>query len=286
VNVVEFLRERPLWPLTIVIVFFRDWIARFLSVQGIDRAMAIAAQAYSAFLPAVIVYASVLPRADNEDFADVLVDRFDLSGAAATSVQQAFAPAGAVESSITGIGVVLLLVSALSFTRGLQRLYEGVFGLPALGMRNTPRALLWLAFVGLVAAVRPLATGPFDGVVRSVANVAIAVFVWLVTPYLLLGRRVPWRELVPTALLSAIGMTGVAVWSVIWMPRAFATSAQQFGMFGIGFAILAWFVAVACVLVVAAAGGALIAEKIGRRFGRGGAVSREAPAPSRLARAR
>ncbi|HET6546889.1 MAG TPA: hypothetical protein VFG79_00440 [Solirubrobacter sp.] len=284
-NVVEFLRGRPLWPLTIVVAFFRDWIARFLSVQGIDRAMAIAAQAYSAFLPAVIVYASVLPRADGEDFADVLVERFDLSGAAAQSVQQAFAPAGAVESSITGLGVILLLVSLLSFARGLQRLYEGVFGLAALGMRNTPRALLWLAFMGLVAALRPVATGPFDGVVRIVANVAIAMSVWLVTPYLLLGRRVRWGGLLPTALLSAFGMTCVAIWSVIWMPHAFATSARQFGMFGIGFAILAWLVAVACVLVAAAAGGAVIEERIARRFGRGRGAGSPTP-PRRLARAR
>ena len=45
-----------------VLNFFREWLERFVAVQGIDRAMAVAAQGYSAFLPLLIVYASVLPR--------------------------------------------------------------------------------------------------------------------------------------------------------------------------------------------------------------------------------
>src|SRR6478609_4653749 len=101
-----------------VVQFFRDWFQRFVSVQGIDRAMAIAAQSYSAFLPLVIVYSSTLPRGENQDFADVLVNRFELHGAAAASVRQAFAPSGAVESGVTALGVILLVISTLSFTRG------------------------------------------------------------------------------------------------------------------------------------------------------------------------
>lgn len=265
VNVVDFLRERPMWPVTAVIGIVRDWLERFVAVQGIDRAMAIAAQGYSAFLPLMIVYASILPRGDNEDFADVLVRRFELTGATAESVRQAFAPAGAVESSVTGLGLLLLLISTLSFTRGLQRLYEGTFKLPTLGMRNTPKALQWIAFVAIVAAVRPVITSPVSGVARVVISLALAVGIWLVTPSLLLGRRVRWRRLLPGALLTAFGMTCVGVWSVIWMPHTLASSAKQFGVIGIGFAMLTWFVATACVLVVATTGGAMIADRLERR---------------------
>jgi membrane protein len=265
VNVVNFLRERPLWPVTIVVDVVRDWLERFVAVQGIDRAMAIAAQGYSAFLPLLIVYASILPRGDNEDFADVLVRRFELSGATAESVRHAFAPAGAVESSVTGLGLLLLLIATLSFTRGLQRLYEGAYKLPTLGMRNTPKALQWIAFVCVVAALRPIITEPLGGWFRVAVSLALAVSIWLVTPHLLLGRRLNWRQLVPGAVLSAFGMTCVGVWSVIWMPHTLASSAKQFGVIGIGFAMLTWFVAVACVLVVATTGGAMIADRLARR---------------------
>jgi membrane protein len=268
VNVVNFLRERPLWPITALVELGRDWLGRFVAIQGVDRSMALAAQAYSAFLPLLIVYASLLPRTDNQNFADVLVTRFELSGATATSVRQAFAPADDVESSVTALGLLLLLISALSFTRGMQRLYEGTFGLPTLGMRNTLRGLQWLAIVTLVFGLRPIVTSPFDGVVLVVLTLAISTFVWLITPALLLGRRLGWRRLLPSALLTAIGMAGVGVWSVIWMPHTLATSAKQFGVIGIAFAMLAWFVAVAFVVTIATTGGAMIADRLARRFGR------------------
>src|SRR6478735_11553648 len=181
--------------------------------------MAIAAQSYSAFLPLLIVYASILPRGDTKSFADVLVRRFELTGAAAASVERAFAPSGAVQSSVTALSVLLLLVSTLSFTRGLQRLYELAFGLRTLGMRNTPRAALWLAFVVVYVTLRPIVLGPFGGLVEVVLSIATAVGLWVMTPYLLLGRRVSWQRLLPGAVLTAIGMAGIAIWSVIWMPH-------------------------------------------------------------------
>ena len=245
-----------------VLQFFRDWFERFVAVQGIDRAMAIAAQSYSAFLPLVIVYSATLPRGENEDFADVIVNRFELQGATAASVRQAFAPSGAVESSVTVLGVVLLLVSTLSFTRGLQRMYEGSFELPTLGMRNTPRAL------DVAADHRRRARAAADRD-RAVQRLAAhgghardrAPLLWLVTPYLLLGRRVRRLRLLPSAMLAAIGMAGIGIWSVIYMPHALASSAAQYGVIGIGFAMLTWFVAVAAVLVVTTTGGATIADR-------------------------
>jgi membrane protein len=244
-----------------VLQFFRDWFERFVAVQGIDRAMAIAAQSYSAFLPLVIVYSATLPRGENEDFADVIVNRFELQGATAESVRQAFAPSGAVESSLTVLGVGLLLVSTLSFTRGLQRMYEGAFALPTLGMRNTPRALTWLLIIGAVLALRPIVTEPFSGWLLTAVTLAMSTLLWLVTPYLLLGRRIRPLRLLPSALLAAVGMAGIGIWSVIYMPHALASSAAQYGVIGIGFAMLTWFVAVAAVLVVTTTGGATIADR-------------------------
>jgi membrane protein len=243
------------------ITLLRDWLQRFVAVQGIDRAMAIAAQSFSAFLPLLIVYASILPRSDNKSFADLLVERFELTGPAARSIEQAFAPVGTVQSSVTVVGLLLLLVSTLSFTRGLQRLYELSFGLKGLGVRNTLRALFWLAWVGLFFTLRPLCTEPFHGWLKVAVTITLSTALWLLTPYLLLGRRVRWQRLLPSAILSAIGMTGVAVWSVIWMPHTFATSAAQFGVIGVGFAMLTWFVAVAAVIVVTTTGGATIADR-------------------------
>lgn len=256
------LLDRPLWMAEAAIALLRDWIARFIAIQAFDRAMSISAYAYTALFPLLIVYAALLPRSSNKDFAQVVIEEFNLTGSTAKSVQVAFAPAGEVQSSVTLLGVFLLVYSALSFSRGMQRLYEGAFGLPTLGMRNTPRGLLWLTFIVALAALRPLITSPLDGVVRVAVTLALGVATWLVTPYLLLGRRVAWRRLLPAALLTAVGMGGVGVWSVLWMPHAIAASGQQFGIAGIGFALMSWLFAAAVVIVIATAGGAVIADRL------------------------
>jgi membrane protein len=258
-------RDRVLWPLDAVVELARDWLARFVAVQGIDRAMAIGAQAYTAMIPLLIVYSSLLPRGGDRSFADALIERFGLSDGAADTVRLAFAPSGTVESSVTALGIVLLLVSGLSFTRGLQRLYEGAFALPTRGMRNTKWGLVWIVAACALTILRPLVLGGLSGQVEAIASVALSVAFWLVTPYLLLGRRVRWPRLAPLALLSALGMAGVGIWSVIWMPHTVAASAQQFGIIGVGFALLTWLVAIAVVLVVAATGGAMIADRLDRR---------------------
>jgi membrane protein len=213
-------------------------------------------------IPLLIVYVSLMPRSSNEDFADVMIREFELRGATAASFKRAFASPSDVESGVTAVGVTLLVVSALSFTRGMQRLYEGVYDLAKLGVRNTPRALLWLLVVTVFVSLRPIVLEPLHGWVNAAVTLALSTLMWLVTPYLLLGHRVSVKRLLPGALMTALGMAGVGVWSVIWMPHTLANSASQFGLIGIGFALLTWLVAIGVVLVVATTGGALISDRM------------------------
>src|SRR4051794_66847 len=259
------LRDRPLWVFQAIAELLRDWIARFFAIQAFDRAMSIGAYAYTALFPLLIVSSAVLPRTGNKDFADVLIDEFHLTGSTAQSVKLAFSPGGEVQSGVTALGAILLVYSMLSFSRGLQRLYETAFGLPALGMRNTPRGLLWLGFLAAELTLRPVLMRPLDGVAQIVGTVVLGVAIWLITPYLLLGRRVRWRRLLPTALLTAVGMAGVGVWSVLWMPHTIAASARQFGVIGIGFALMSWLFAAAIVIVIATAGGVTITDRLEQR---------------------
>jgi membrane protein len=248
-----------------VVDLIRDWIGRFVAVQGVDRAMAIGAQAYTALFPLLIVYISISPLKSGRSMSQMLIDKLQLDDGAEDSVRQAFAPVGEVQSGVTALSVALLLFSGLSFTRGMQRLYEGAFSLPTLGMRNTKWGILWLLAVSILITLRPMVLGGLSGNLETIASLFISGLLWLVTPYLLLGRRVYWLRLAPVAALSVVGMTGVGIWSVLWMPHTIASSADQFGVIGIGFALLTWMVAVAGVLVVAATGGALISDRIGPR---------------------
>jgi membrane protein len=259
----------------------RDWLVRFVEVQGFDRAVALAGQAFTALVPLLIVYGSVVSGATGHDFADQLVRLFDLKGSAAASLRQAFTGASGAQSEVSTLGGVLLVLSALSFTRALQRLYQLTFEQPSLGLRAAKWGLIWLAIVIVILTLRPLVVGRLDGLADLICSVAIAAGLWLVTPYVLLARRIPWQRLVPTALLTAVGMTGLELASAIWMPHTVATSAKEFGVIGIAFALLSWLVAAGVVLVVAAAGGSVVDAYLRARprpRDRDGALSRHHPA--------
>jgi membrane protein len=239
----------------------RDWAVRFVELQGFDRAVALAGQAFTALIPLLIVYTALVSRATGRDFADELIRIFGLSGSAATDLRHAFAPAGEVQSEVSAFGVLLLIVSALSFARALQRLYQLAWDQSSLGLKAAKWGLIWLVLVIAVVTFRPLIVSGTGDLVRLSISLGIAGVAWLLTPFVLLARRVAWRRLVPTALLTGVGMTGLAVCSAVWMPRTVATSAEQFGVIGVAFAMLSWLVGAGMVLVLAAAGGAVIEER-------------------------
>jgi len=248
--------------------FGRDWLFGFVRLQGFDRAVALAGQTFTALIPLLIVYSAIVSRRTGNDFADQIIEAFDLHGNAANSVKQAIASSNEVESEVSVFSALLLIVSALSFTRGLQRLYQLAFDQTSLGLRAAKWGLIWLAVVIALLTLRPIVLSPFHGVTLVLLSIGVSGVLWLVTPYILLGRRLPWQRLVATALLTSIGMTGLSLASAIWMPHSVAVSAEQFGTIGIAFALLSWLVGAGLVLVVAAAGGSMIDERLRRRADR------------------
>jgi membrane protein len=245
--------------------FGRDCLVRFIALQGFDRAVALAAQAFTALVPLLIVYSAVASQRTGRDFADELVQAFGLEGSAATDLRRAFAPATEVTSQVSALGAFLLVTAALSFTRALQRLYQFAWDQPSLGWRAGKWGLIWLAAAVLLVTVRPVVLHAVHGLLLVVLSLAFAAAFWLVTPAVLLARRVPWHRLLPTALLTGFGMTVLSVCSTIWMPRSIAASARQFGVMGVAFALLSWLVGAGFVLVAAAACGAVVDERLQRR---------------------
>src|SRR3954471_23312803 len=245
--------------------FGRDWLLQFIGLQGFDRAVALAGQAFTALIPLLIVYSAVVSQRTGRDFADELVRVFGLKGSAASDLERAVAPPTEVTSQVSALGAFLLVTAALSFTRALQRLYQFAWDQPSLGWRAAKWGLIWLAVAVLLVTLRPIVLHAVHGALLVVLSLVFAAVFWLVTPVVLLAQRVSWRRLLPTALLTGFGMTALSICSAIWMPRSVAKSAQQFGVMGIAFALLSWLVGAGFVLVAAAAFGAVIDERLGRR---------------------
>lgn len=232
------------------------WLERLAAVQAVDRGVALGALAFSALFPLLIVYSAVVPLSSSREFSQQIISRLKLTGGAAQSAHEVFAPSSAVTHSITVIGFVLVLASALSLARALQRLYELSYKLHPAGIRGTPWHLLWILLIPVYVSLRPLVAGVAGGWWHVGGSLLLAVGVWLLTPYVLLGRRMAWGRLLPGAIVAAIGMTVLAAFSLVYLPHSITSSAKQFGTIGVAFALLSWLVLAGFVLVGSAAGGA------------------------------
>jgi membrane protein len=241
------------------------FLERLIELEMFDRAVAIASQAFVALIPYMVVVSTVLPAYERKDFADSIIHRFDLEGSSAAAIQQVFAAPSEVESTLSAFGVLLLVISALSFCRAMQRLYEKAWRIQARGMRSSGSHLIWLAAAALYASIgTSLNTAAADWLgptPRVVLAFVLSYLLWLWTPYLLLGRRVERRSLRWTAVLTATGMTLFSIASLVYMPHSIAASAERYGMIGIAIAIVSWLVGVGFVLVVSAAFGAVLADR-------------------------
>lgn len=240
---------------------------RLVEVELFDRAVALASQAFVALIPLMVVSAALMPYDQQPSFADSIVSRFHLTGPSADAVEVLFATPGGVTSTLNGIGVFLLIISALSFCRAMQRLYEKSWRLAPRGLRSSGSHLLWLALFALYASIGTTlntAAGNWLGPGgRLAVGFGISYVVWMWTPYLLLGRRIERRALRATGVLTATGMTAFSAGSLFYMPRSIESSSAQFGSIGIAIAIVSWLIGGGFVLVVAGAFGAVLADRSG-----------------------
>jgi membrane protein len=220
-----------------------------LRLNAIDRSLALGAQAFGALIPLMILLEAVEP--GDAGIADELIARFDLHGAAADAVKDAFQVTGQ-QTTTTALSVLVLVVSVLSFTRRLQRLYEDTWGFEQRGLKATGWGLTWIGLFVVYASLHPALDSLLDDALSIIASIGGAFLIGLLTPYVLLGRRLPWRRLVFQAGLTAAGLTALGTWSAIYMPTAIESSASAYGAIGIAFALLTWLWGLGIVLVGAA----------------------------------
>ncbi len=244
----------------------RACVDRLVEIQFVDRSIALGSLAFTALFPLLVFIAAISPTEDG--LASELIERFHLSGSSADLVQELFAQPDAVRQSISWLGALLLIGAALSFTRGLQRVYEHAWRLDARGWYGTRAGLVWLAgivvWVTLFSSARDWlvdATGPLVSLMILLAGDAL---LWLWSPWILLARRVDWHRLVPSALLTSVAMTAFSVGSIVYMPEAISSSAAHYGSIGIAIALVSWLVGAGFALTACAAVGAVLGGEVDR----------------------
>ncbi len=232
-------------------------VRRFFAVQGFDRAMVIASQAFTALIPLVILTSAILPTDNHGSIADAIVRKFALTGDSANAVQTVFAPSA--EASIGVLSLVLLLMSGISLSRRIQRMYLEAWEMPrAPGVRASLYAAVALGALMLelllLSFIRSLLREiPFDWAAGLTGSLFSSVVVWTSIPWLLLNRRVAWQRLLPAGVLAGGLSTLWGYATTVYMPRLMASYSERYGLFGVTVALVGWLLCISFIIVASTA---------------------------------
>ena len=233
---------------------------RYGEADGDRYAAALTFQAFIAIFPLLLLAVAVVGflAQSGVDVAGETVRGLGLTGAAADLVVDAVDTAAGSRRAASVIGVVGFLWAGIGLAAGLAHALNRMWGVADRGLQGRLVALGWLggAAVGLAAGAGatalagklPALLAPLGFAVALAVNFAL----WLWTFRVLPNVKLPWRCLVPGALVGAIGLEVLKVVGGYYVPHAVASSSELFGSLGVVFALLAWLYLFTRVLLYAA----------------------------------
>jgi membrane protein len=241
-------------------------LSELVRIELIDRCMLIAAQGLLALIPMLVVLAAFFPQVTG-DAVRSFSDAAGLGRAGDDTIQGQVDP-DQVRAQTGVLGILITLLSATSFARAVQRMYEKVWQQRHIGgVSGTRRCFVWLIgwliTLQLVGGLRTLLGGP-DGLVGGAARLGTQMLLlsllWWATSWLLLFGRVAWRRLALGAALT--GVVGIVYnrASGAFMPAYVDANADQFGTLGIILAISTWLIGFAGIMVASALVGRVVSE--------------------------
>lgn len=248
--------------------FVLKLVRRFQMVVGFDRSVALASSALTALIPLTIVTSAFASQFGGKDTAQRIIDRYELTGGGAEAVRDMFSPASGTTTSVGVIGALFLLIAVLSFTRAMQRLFEQVWELKPLSVRNSVNGLLWagglVVYVGVSGVLHAvLGRGSLD-LTAALLTIPLSMVFLAWTGRVLSAKRIPWRALLPFAVGGGALLALYSVGARVYVPHLFSTYATRYGVIGAVFALISALFCIMFVIVVAAAGGREVHDELTR----------------------
>ena len=185
---------------------------RAVETRMLDSALALASRLFVAVIPVALLVSSFLP--GGQTFAERLVTGLQLHGAGRVAAERLFATPDVVRAGMTFATCLVAAWSLMSCGGVLQRTYRSAWRLETLGSdswrRDAGRRLLWAAglvvYVGATFGLADVSAHGVLAIARDGARVALALAFFSWGPYVLLGRQVAPRRLLPTAILGAVAL--------------------------------------------------------------------------------
>lgn len=243
-------------------------LSHLISVNVFDSATRLAAQTFLTAVPLLFVVASIAPQWLRDQFVTSLHDAFGLTGSANAELNKVLQgtddPSDELRQTTGVVGGLMVLLSATACSRAMQRLCQRAWSLPKASARVAAwRWIAWIAtWLGMFAVQGSLRNGFGLGLWLGVPLLLIAeVGIWWWTQHLLLVARVPWRPLLPGALLTGAALTVVTSTASLYVPRALNHSLEKYGSLGAVFTLLSWLITLCVVATLCLTTGAVIARE-------------------------
>ncbi|MFI0961050.1 ribonuclease BN [Streptomyces sp. NPDC021080] len=229
-----------------------------------QRSLGFAALGFLTLVPLLIVVSAADP-AHGRGFAQWLGDGLGVSRAARDEVARLFAGPAQVLRTTTAFGLAALAVFGLSFGAAVQTGYEKVWNLPPARWYARWRHVLWLAvLIGTLYVTATTTLWRHSAAATPAAALSAVLFFWW-SQWMLLGGRIPGKALLPGAVLTALGLLGLRVFSRHVFSPLIASSAVTYGPFGTVLVVQSWLVGVGVVVF----GGALAGRFAHEEFSTG-----------------
>lgn len=227
----------------------------------INKAMLFAAVLLLCFFPFLIVLNALAGRSS----VTTLSRHLGLNHQAATDVSHLFASSTSTSNAVTGTAYVFFILGGIGAATAVQDLYERVFDLEARGMKDVLRRLLWL---GVVIAWSLLTSwgGPWlrrsgGSVLFGLVGFTVLTFFWWLTMWFLLGGRIPWRVLLPSAIATSVCWIGMEIVFSFIFSNEVISDYKKYGSIGIVFALMSWLIAIGVVIILGAVFGVVWRER-------------------------
>ncbi|MFH8836987.1 YhjD/YihY/BrkB family envelope integrity protein [Streptomyces sp. NPDC017868] len=243
--------------------------SRGRAMELMHRAMGFAALSLLTLVPLLIVVAAA-DLASGQGFARWLVQGLGVSDVSQEQVEHLFGQPGQALQRTTAFGLAALAAFGVTFGSAVQTGYERVWDLPTARWHTMWRHVVWLAV--LVASLLLFVAFPAPDNAPAGVTTVIAlgdvlgtfVFFWWSQRFLLCGR-IRWRALAPGAVLTALGLLGLRIFSQLVFSPLIASNAVTYGQFGTVLVLQSWLVGVGFVVYGGALVGRLVHEHLVRR---------------------
>jgi len=233
---------------------------RFGAIGGGPLSSSIGLAGFLSLFPLLLVAIAVAGFISSGDagFAREVVRSLQLTGRSAEVVTDALSTAEESRRAASVIGLAGLLWSGLGVVGTLQNACNAAWQTTGRGLIDKAVSLAWIlgasvlffasAALGPLAGMVPLFSAPL--VILLGLAISTGLFVW--TFSFLGNQSVPARAHLPGAIVVAVGFEALKLVGGVYVPRAVSSSSALYGSLGVVFAVLAWLLVYARLIVYGA----------------------------------